>query len=143
MNFKGLKWTRNQKIRIVVAADCLYIFQMFKSTYRPHFFYVDFAMYSVQPDKILRKNVNFKGLKWTRTQKIQILQTLNQHFDLIKKKKLLSNCFMRIIFKKIKFLIFLVKKQSLYLCKFTDLFPILKNSLGSTFFLSYTHHFFV
>jgi hypothetical protein len=29
-------------------------------------------MYSVQPDKILRKNVNFKGLKWTRTQKIRI-----------------------------------------------------------------------
>ena len=76
MNFKGLKWTRNLKIRIVVAADCLYIFQMFKSTYRPYFFVnIDFAMYSVQPDKILRKNVNFKGLKWTRTQKIQIFVT--------------------------------------------------------------------
>ncbi len=58
----------------------------------PFFFNIDFAMYSVQPDKILRKNVNFKGLKWTRTQKIRIfitaycfefLQTLNQHFDLI------------------------------------------------------------
>jgi hypothetical protein len=76
MNFKGLKWTRNLKIRIVVAADCLYIFQMFKSTYRPHFFFnIDFAMYSLLPDKILRKNVNFKGLKWTRTPKIPIFVT--------------------------------------------------------------------
>ncbi len=32
-------------------------------------------MYSVQPDKILRKNGNFKGLKWTRTQKIRIFVT--------------------------------------------------------------------
>jgi hypothetical protein len=32
-------------------------------------------MYSVQPDKILRKNANFKGLKWTRTQKIWIFVT--------------------------------------------------------------------
>jgi hypothetical protein len=40
-------------------------------------------------------------------------------------------------FKKIIFLIFLVKKQSLYLCKFTNLFPILKNSLGSTFFVKF------
>jgi hypothetical protein len=47
---------------------------------------------------------------------------------------------MRTIFKKTIFLIFLVKKQSLYLCKYTNLFPILKNSLGSTF-LSYTHNF--
>ncbi len=76
MNFKGLKWTRNLKIQIVVAADCLDIFQMFKSTYRPQFFLnIDFALYSVQPDKILRKNVNFKGLKWTRTQKIRIFVT--------------------------------------------------------------------
>jgi hypothetical protein len=44
-------------------------------------------------------------------------------------------------FKKIKFLIFLVKKQSLYLCKFTNLFPILKNSLGSTFFELYPSFF--
>ena len=64
MNLKGLKWTRNQKIRIVVAADCLCIFQMFKSTFQPNFFLnIDFAMYSVQPVKIFLKNVNFKGLK--------------------------------------------------------------------------------
>ena len=41
----------------------------------PFFFNIDFAMYSVQPDKILRKNVNFEGLKWTRTQKIRIFVT--------------------------------------------------------------------
>jgi hypothetical protein len=45
-------------------------FQMFKSTYQTHFFNIDFAMYSVQPDKILRKNVNFKGLKWNRTRQL-------------------------------------------------------------------------
>jgi hypothetical protein len=31
----------------------------------PLFFNIDFAMYSVQPDKNVLKNVNFKGLKWT------------------------------------------------------------------------------
>ncbi len=39
------------------------------------FFNIDFAMYSVQPVKIFMKNVNFKGLKWTRTQKIRIFVT--------------------------------------------------------------------
>jgi hypothetical protein len=76
MNFKGLKWTGNQKIRIVVAADCLYIFQMFKSTYRPHFFLTLTLLCALYNQiKILRKNINFKGLKWTRTQKIRIFVT--------------------------------------------------------------------
>jgi hypothetical protein len=71
-----LKWTRNQKIRIVVAADCLCIFQMFQIVISaPFFLNIDFAMYSVQLDKILLKNVNFKGLKWTRTPKIRIFVT--------------------------------------------------------------------
>ncbi len=61
-----------QKVRIFVAANCLCIFQMFKSTFRPDFFNIDFAMYSVQPVKIFLNNVNFKGLKWTRTQKVRI-----------------------------------------------------------------------
>jgi hypothetical protein len=109
-------------------------------------------MYSMQLAKICLRNVNFKGLKGTRTQKIQIfvtptvlafLQTLNQHFDLIFKKCNLAQMFMRIFLKKIIFLIFLVKKQSLYLCKFTNLFPILKNSLGSTFFELYPKKFFL
>ncbi len=64
------------KVRNFVTADCLCIFQMFKLTFRPDFFYnIDFAMYSVQPVKICLKNINFKGLKWTRTQKIQSFVT--------------------------------------------------------------------
>jgi hypothetical protein len=75
-------------------SNCLYIFQMFKSTYWPHFFLTLTLLctYTVQPDKILRKNVNFKELKWTRTQKIRIFVTddcldifadFKQQFDLI------------------------------------------------------------
>jgi hypothetical protein len=33
---------------------------------------MDFAMYSMQLAKICLKNVNFKGIKWTGTQKVGI-----------------------------------------------------------------------
>jgi hypothetical protein len=59
---------------------------------------MDFAMYSMQLAKICLKNVNFKGLKGTWTQKVRIFVaadclsifvefTVNQHFDLIFKKQ--------------------------------------------------------
>jgi hypothetical protein len=44
-------------------------------------------------------------------------------------------------FKKNLIFNFLVKKQFLYLCKYTNLFPILKISLDPHF-LSYAHNFF-
>jgi hypothetical protein len=107
------------------------------------FLNMDFAMHSMQLAKICLKNVNFKGLKGTRTQKIRIFVTADCYGIFADFKStfwsyfflnvILTKCFMRIIFKKIIFLFFLVNKQSLYLCNFTNLFPILKNSLGSTF----------
>ncbi len=60
---------------------------------------------------------------------LAILQTLNQHFDLFFKKHNLAKCHVRIIFKKFNFN-FLVKIQSLYLCKYTNLFPIHKNLMN-------------
>ena len=68
---------------------------------------MDFAMHSMQLAKICLKNVTFKGLKGTRTQKIRIfvtadclafLQTLNQHFDLIFLKRNLDQMFYEINF---------------------------------------------
>ncbi len=44
-----------QKVWIFVAANCLCIFQMFKSKFRPDFFNIDFAMYSVQQLKIFEE----------------------------------------------------------------------------------------
>jgi hypothetical protein len=76
MNFKGLKWTGNQKILELSSLPTVCVFfRCLNQHIGPIFFNIDFAMFSVQPDKIILKNVNFKGLKWTRTQKIRIFVT--------------------------------------------------------------------
>ncbi len=92
MNFKGLKWTPNTRFEFSSLPTVCVFFRRLNQHFGPIFFNIDFAMYFVQPVKNFLKNVNFKGLKWTRTQNIRIfvtadcfgfLQTLNQHFDLI------------------------------------------------------------
>ncbi len=76
VNFKVLKLPRKKKFEFLLSLTVWPIFRDLNQHIGPIFFFnIDFAMYSVQPDKILRKNVNFKGLKGTRTQKIRIFIT--------------------------------------------------------------------
>jgi hypothetical protein len=75
MNFKGLKWTRNKRFKFSSPPTVCVFFRCLNQHFGPIFFNNDFAMYSVQPVKNFLKNVNFKGLKWTRTQKIRIFVT--------------------------------------------------------------------
>ncbi len=141
-----------QKIRIFVAADCLCIFQMFKLTFRAFFFLTLTLLCTLYNQlKFFWRMLILRGWNGLEPKKFEFLspptvlaflQTLNQHFDLIFKNIILSKCFMRIIFKNIYFIIFIVKKQSLYLCKYTNLycFLLLKICWGPHFF-SYSHNF--
>ena len=133
------------KVRIFVTADCLCIFQMFESTFRPDFFLTLTLLCTLYNQlKFFWRMLILRGLNGLEPKKFEFFVTADcfgifadfksTFWPYFLKNIILSKCFMRIILKKILFLIFLVKKQSLYLCKFTNKFSILKNSLGSTFF---------
>ncbi len=143
MNFKGLKWTRNKRFEFALPPTVCVFFRCLNQHFGPSFYNIDFAMYSVQPVKICLKNVNFKGLKWTRTQKFKwhFCRLLINILILFFINIILSKCFMRIIFKNFLFLFFLVKKQSLYLCNYINFFLFLKPCWGPHVW-RYTHNFF-
>jgi hypothetical protein len=72
---RGLNGLGTKRFKLSPPPTVCIFFRCLNQHIGPIFFNFDFAMYSVQSDKILLKNVNFMGLKWTRTQKIRIFVT--------------------------------------------------------------------
>jgi hypothetical protein len=131
------------KVQIFVTADCLCIFQMFESTLRPDFFLTLTLLCTLYNQlKFCLRMLILRGLNGLEPKKFEFSSPPKVLTFFLKKHNLAQMFYENNFYKNYIFNFFSEKTVFVrYLCKYTNLFPILKNSLGSTFFELYRNFF--